>query len=251
MKHHEKLGHVGRKSISLLTRIGRYELAMLLCIAVLSGGIWGFIALAGVVSEGGTQSIDESLLLALRNPADLSDPIGPGWVEEMGRDFTALGGVGVLVLITLGSLGYLLLAKRYRAALFASIAVPGGILLSTVMKMGFDRPRPDLVPHEAMVYTASFPSGHSMMSAVTYLTLAALLTRVQPALRLKAYLLIVAILLTLLVGISRVYLGVHWPTDVLAGWTAGASWAALCWIVMRWMQRRGQVESEQSGSGSE
>lgn len=251
MKHHEKLGHVGRKSVSLLTRIGRYELAMLLCIAVLSGGIWGFIALAGVVSEGGTQSIDESLLLALRNPADLSDPIGPGWVEEMGRDFTALGGVGVLVLITLGSLGYLLLAKRYRAALFASIAVPGGILLSTVMKMGFDRPRPVLVPHEAMVYTASFPSGHSMMSAVTYLTLAALLTRVQPALRLKAYLLIVAILLTLLVGISRVYLEVHWPTDVLAGWTAGASWAALCWIVMRWMQRRGQVESEQSGSGSE
>lgn len=251
MKHHEKLGHVGRKSVSLLTRIGRYELAMLLCIAVLSGGIWGFIALAGVVSEGGTQSIDESLLLALRNPADLSDPIGPSWVEEMGRDFTALGGVGVLVLITLGSLGYLLLAKRYRAALFASIAVPGGILLSTVMKMGFDRPRPVLVPHEAMVYTASFPSGHSMMSAVTYLTLAALLTRVQPALRLKAYLLIVAILLTLLVGISRVYLEVHWPTDVLAGWTAGASWAALCWIVMRWMQRRGQVESEQSGSGSE
>ncbi|MBR9904520.1 MAG: phosphatase PAP2 family protein, partial [Gammaproteobacteria bacterium] len=122
---------------------------------------------------------------------------------------------------------------------------------STVMKLGFDRPRPDLVPHEAMVYTASFPSGHSMMSAVTYLTLAALLIRVQPALRLKAYLLILAILLTLLVGISRVYLGVHWPTDVLAGWTAGASWAALCWIVMRWMQRHGQLEPEESSSGTE
>ncbi|RUR31659.1 phosphatase PAP2 family protein [Vreelandella nanhaiensis] len=251
MKHHEKIGRVGRQSLSILARLGRQELATLLGIAVLSGGIWGFIALADEVIEGGTQSIDESLLLALRNPADLSDPIGPGWVEEMGRDFTALGGVGVLVLIMLGALGYLLLARRYRAALFASIAVPGGILLSTVMKMGFDRPRPDLVPHEAMVYTASFPSGHSMMSAVTYLTLAALLIRVQPALRLKAYLLILAILLTLLVGMSRVYLGVHWPTDVLAGWTAGASWAALCWIVMRWMQRRGQVESEESWSGTE
>ena len=251
MKHHEKIGHVGRQSLSMLARLGRQELVTLLGIAVLSGGIWGFIALADEVIEGGTQSIDESLLLALRNPADLSDPIGPGWVEEMGRDFTALGGVGVLVLIMLGALGYLILARRYRAALFASIAVPGGILLSTVMKMGFDRPRPDLVPHEAMVYTASFPSGHSMMSAVTYLTLAALLIRVQPALRLKAYLLILAILLTLLVGMSRVYLGVHWPTDVLAGWTAGASWAALCWIVMRWMQRRGQVESEESWSGTE
>ena len=251
MKHHEKIGHVSRQSISLLARLGRHELVTLLGIAVLSGGIWGFVALADEVIEGGTQSIDESLLLAFRNPADLSDPIGPGWIEEMGRDFTALGGVGVLVLIMLGALGYLLLARRYRAALFASIAVPGGILLSTVMKMGFDRPRPDLVPHEAMVYTASFPSGHSMMSAVTYLTLAALLIRVQPALRLKAYLLILAILLTLLVGMSRVYLGVHWPSDVLAGWTAGASWAALCWIVMRWMQRRGQVEPEESWPGTE
>ena len=244
MKHQGKIKQVGRYSVSLLARLGRYELAMLLCVAVLSGGVWGFIALADEVTEGDTQSVDESLLLALRNPADLSDPIGPGWVEEMGRDFTALGGVGVLVLITLGALGYLLLARHYRAALFTSIAVPGGILLSTVLKMGFDRPRPDPVPHEAIVYTASFPSGHSMMSAVTYLTLAALLTRVQPSLRLKAYLLILAILLTLLVGMSRVYLGVHWPTDVLAGWAAGASWAAMCWIVMRWMQRRGQVERE-------
>ncbi len=171
--------------------------------------------------------------------------------RKSGRDFTALGGVAVLVLISLSALGYLLLARRYRAALFASIAVPGGMLLSTVMKMGYDRARPDLVPHETMVYTASFPSGHSMMSAVTYLTLAALLIRVQPALRLKAYLLIMATLLTLLVGVSRVYLGVHWPTDVLAGWTAGAAWAALCWLVMRWMQRRGQVETEQSWSGTE
>ncbi|MCE8017704.1 phosphatase PAP2 family protein [Halomonas sp. MCCC 1A17488] len=251
MKHYRKIEHVRRHGLSLLARLGRYELAVLLCVSVLSGGVWGFIELADAVIEGETQSIDETLLLSMRNPADHTDPLGPGWVEEMGRDFTALGGVGVLVVITLGALGYLLLARHYRAALFASIVVPGGMLLSTLMKMGFDRPRPDLVPHEAMVYTASFPSGHSMMSAVTYLTLAALLIRVQPALRLKAYLLILAILLTLLVGMSRVYLGVHWPTDVLAGWTAGAAWAALCWLVMRWLQRRGQVETEESSSGTE
>ncbi|MDW5377755.1 phosphatase PAP2 family protein [Halomonas sp. HP20-15] len=251
MKHYGKMKHAGRQGLSLLARLGRYELAVLLCVSVLSGGIWGFVELADAVLEGETQSIDERLLLALRNPADHSDPLGPGWVEEIGRDFTALGGVAVLVLISLSALGYLLLARRYHAALFASIAVPGGMLLSTVMKMGYDRARPDLVPHETMVYTASFPSGHSMMSAVTYLTLAALLIRVQPALRLKAYLLILAVLLTLLVGVSRVYLGVHWPTDVLAGWTAGAAWASLCWLVMRWLQRRGQVESEQSWSGTE
>lgn len=115
MKHRERLGKIGRHSFSLLARLGRYELAMLLCVAVLSGGVWGFVALADEVTEGDTQTVDESLLLALRNPADLSDPIGPGWVEEMGRDFTALGGVGVLVLITLGALGYLLLAGRWKS----------------------------------------------------------------------------------------------------------------------------------------
>lgn len=251
MKHFEKTKHVGHRSFIMLARLARYEFAALLCVLILFGGIWGFVELADEVSEGDIQSIDETLLLSLRNPADYTDPLGPGWVEELGRDFTALGGVGVLVLISLGALGYLLLARRYRAALFASVAVPGGMLLSTLMKVGYDRPRPDLVPHETFVYTASFPSGHAMMSAVTYLTLAALLIRVQPELRLKAYILVQAILLTLLVGMSRVYLGVHWPTDVLAGWTAGAAWAALCWLVMRWMQRRGQVESEESWSDTE
>ncbi|MFG6157692.1 phosphatase PAP2 family protein [Halomonas sp. 1390] len=243
MKHIAKTERVGRRGLSLLARLARYELGALLCILVLSGGIWGFIELADDVSEGDTQSLDETLLLSLRNPVDHTDPLGPGWVEELGRDFTALGGVGVLVLVVLVALGYLLLARRYRAALLAAVAVPGGILLSTIMKAGFDRPRPDLVPHDSIVYTASFPSGHAMMSAVTYLTLAALLIRVQPELKLKAYILGVALLLTLLVGISRVYLGVHWPTDVLAGWTAGAAWAALCWLAMRWMQRREQVAS--------
>ncbi|MDO8863458.1 phosphatase PAP2 family protein [Haliea sp. E1-2-M8] len=235
----------------MLARFARYEFAALLSLLVLFAGVWAFVELADEVAEGDTTSIDETLLLSLRNPADHTDPLGPAWLEELGRDFTALGGVGVLVLVSLGALGYLLLARRYRAALFASVAVPGGILLSTLMKVGFDRPRPDLVPHDSIVYTASFPSGHAMMSAVTYLTLAALLIRVQPALRLKAYILLLAILLTLLVGMSRVYLGVHWPTDVLAGWTAGAAWAALCWLAMRWMQRRGQVETEESWTGTE
>ncbi|WFM70473.1 phosphatase PAP2 family protein [Halomonas sp. CKK8] len=239
MKHVGKTERIGRQHLSTLARLARYELGALLSLLMLFGGVWGFVELAEEVAEGETRSIDEALLLSLRNPADHADPLGPGWVEELGRDFTALGGVGVLVLVSLGALGYLLLARHYRAALFAAVAVPGGMLLSTLMKAGFDRPRPDLVPHEAIVYTASFPSGHAMMSAVTYLTLAALLIRVQPELKLKAYILALAMLLTLLVGMSRVYLGVHWPTDVLAGWTAGAAWAALCWLAMRWIQRRG------------
>ncbi|MHB0776609.1 phosphatase PAP2 family protein [Halomonas sp. WWR20] len=234
---------LSRNTYSWLTWLGRHELGILLCIVIASGGIWGFVALAGEVMEGDTRGLDEAILLAFRNANDLSDPLGPGWAEEMGRDFTALGGVGVLTLITLGVLAYLLLSERFRAAVFTLVSVSGGWIISTLLKMGFERPRPDLVPHGSIVYTASFPSGHSMMSAVTYLTLAALLIRVQPERRLKAYLLLTAVFITVLVGVSRVYLGVHWPTDVLAGWTAGASWAALCWLVARWLQRRGAVEA--------
>jgi undecaprenyl-diphosphatase len=124
------------------------------------------------------------------------------------------------------------------------VATLGALSLSTLLKYSIDRDRPDLVPHGSVVYTASFPSGHSTLAASTYLTMAALLIRVQRKKRIKAYILLIAILVTILVGVSRVYLGVHWPTDVLAGWTAGAGWALLCWLLARWLQLHGAVENE-------
>ena len=224
--------------------LGLHELPALLAVVVLSGGVWAFLEVADEVVERESRDIDVAMLLALRSANDPADPLGPPWVEEMARDFTALGGTGVLTLIAIAAVGYLLLADRGRTALLTVTAVGGGLLISTLLKAGFDRPRPELVPHETMVYTASFPSGHSMMAAVTYLTLAAILTRVLSTPLLKAWALLVAVFVTLLVGVSRVYVGVHWPTDVLGGWAAGAAWAALCWLAARQLQRRHVVEAE-------
>ena len=115
--------------------------------------------------------------------------------------------------------------------------------MNVTLKMLIDRPRPSVVPHLSQTLTTSFPSGHSMMSAVVYLTLGALLSRLVAKRRLKLYFLAVAVLLTLLTGMSRVLMGVHYPTDVLAGWAAGCVWASLCWLAARQLQRRGKIES--------
>lgn len=223
-------------------RWARREFALLAALAVAASAIWGFAELAEEVLEGETHAFDERILLALRSATDPSDPLGPGWLEELMRDLTALGSMGLLTIITLAVAAFLALDRKTHAALFVLLAVGGGALLSTLLKIGFDRPRPDLVPHGSIVYTASFPSGHAMLAAVVYLTLGALLARVQPRRLLKLYLLGLALLLTVAVGASRVYLGVHWPTDVLAGWAVGAAWALLCWTAALWLQRQGRVE---------
>jgi undecaprenyl-diphosphatase len=216
------------------------EFAVLLGLLLAAAALLGFVALAGEVLEGDTHAFDRAMMLALRNPADLGDPIGPRWLEEVARDVTSLGGNAILIAVTLAVIGFLVLLRRSSAALLVAVSVGGGTALSSLLKLGFQRPRPDLVPHAVEVYTASFPSGHAMLSAVVYLTLGALLMRVQPLWRVKLYVLALAVLATLLVGMSRVYLGVHWPTDVLAGWCVGAGWALLCWLGALWLQGSGR-----------
>lgn len=220
------------------------ELGALASILAAAAGLYAFAQIAEEVAEGDTRAFDEAVLLALRSAADPSDPIGPRWLEETMRDFTALGGTGVLATVALAVVGFLLLSRKRHAALAVLAAVVGGFLVSNALKWGFARPRPDLVSHGQAVYTQSFPSSHAMLSAVVYLTLGALLARTQPRRRVKIYFLSVAALLAVVVGASRVYLGVHWPTDVLAGWTVGAAWALLCWLATLWLQSRGQVEAE-------
>ena len=225
-------------------RLRLNEIVPLVSLGIVGLFGWGFVKLAGEMTEGETLPFDRAILLALRNPADLSDPIGPSWLEESARDITGLGGHVILGLITIAAVTYLLMTGRRHVALLLVAAIGGGMILSALLKLGFDRPRPDLVPHGARVYTASFPSGHAMLSAATYLTLGALLARVHADRVVKLFFIGIGIALTILIGSSRVYLGVHWPSDVLAGWFGGAAWASLCQYVALLLQRRGAVEGE-------
>ncbi|HEX8914215.1 MAG TPA: phosphatase PAP2 family protein [Humisphaera sp.] len=220
-------------------------------VLVIVAGTWGFIKLADEVVEGETQAFDERVMTQLRAPnpdagkpaADVV-PLGPRWLQEAGRDVTGLGGVAVLTLMVSAVAGYLLLVRKYHAMWLVLVSTTGALVISVLLKNAFDRPRPG-GPHFSYVYTSSFPSGHSMLSAAVYLTLGSLLTRLVPGRLAKFYFLAVAILLTGAVGVSRVYMGVHYPTDVLAGWTAGLVWALLCYVVARYLQRRRVIEADE------
>ena len=216
---------------------------MLAGICLIGGALWAFAELADEVEDGESHAFDKAILLALRNPSDTEDPLGPPWLELVARDITSLGGTAMLTLVTLATLGFLLMTRKRGAAILVAISVIGGTLLSSLLKSGFDRPRPDLVPHAVEVSSASFPSGHAMLATVTYLTLGALLVQVQEQRGVQIYLLAWALLISLLVGASRIYLGVHWPTDVLAGWCVGAAWALLCATIALFLQRRGSLLS--------
>lgn len=220
------------------------EPLLLVSALVIVAGTWGFVELADEVLEGETQAIDTWLVRSLRQADDLTAPIGPAWLAEAGRDITGLGGMAVLVLVTVAVAGYLWIMRGYRMLMLLITANGLGILFSLLLKQAFSRPRPDIVPHLSQVYTSSFPSGHSMMSAVVYLTLAAIVTTTINRRKLRVYVFGVALLLIVLIGGSRVYMGVHYPTDVLAGWSAGIVWALLAWNVTGWLSRSGAVETE-------
>jgi undecaprenyl-diphosphatase len=218
------------------------EAVVLGALLAVVGGLWGFSEIAGDVIEGDTQKIDEWTVRLMRRLDDPATPIGPKWLSEAALEITALGSITVLALVTFAVMGFLLLQKKSHAMWLVLGATVSGLAASTILKTAFARDRPEVVPHLTTVHTASFPSGHAMLSAVVYLTLGVLLARVERGWRVRAYVLGVALGLTFLVGVSRVYLGVHYPTDVLAGWTAGLCWAIVCWLVARWLQKRGSVE---------
>jgi undecaprenyl-diphosphatase len=214
--------------------VGRRDIWLIGAGLLVAGLVLIFGVLAEEVLEGDTTGFDRSIMLALRSAANPAEPIGPAWLHEAARDVTSLGSVVFLGFVLIAVVGYLLLIHKRALAVLMAVSVVGGELLSTILKKSFDRPRPD-IPHVTQVFTASFPSGHAMLSAITFLTVGALLARATPELRVKRYFIALAVFLTLAVGVSRIYLAVHYPTDVLAGWCLGSGWAILCWTVALWL----------------
>jgi undecaprenyl-diphosphatase len=205
---------------------------------------WLFVFMADLVEGQHTQRLDDQVMRAFRVDGDLGRPVGPEWLPSVMRDVTALGSAPVLGFFVLAVAGALWARNQHHALALLLAATLGGRLLNALLKDVFERPRPELALRLTEVKSTSFPSGHAMDSAVIYLTLAALLARLVKPRALKLYFLGLAVLLTAVVGFSRVYLGVHYPSDVLAGWTAGLAWALLCWTVASYLQKRGTVEPE-------
>jgi len=225
-----------------LARAALSEIAPLLAFggACLLGLV--FLDFAEDLHEGETFAFDKAILLAVRGGTRNGTPIGPHWLVHSAIELTSLGGTSVLSLVTVGAVGFLLITRRWKAAGWLLVAVCGGALLTTLVKDFIGRARPDVVLHLVKVTNPSFPSGHAAISAATYLTIAALLTSVSEQGAVRGYLLGSAIFLTLMIGATRIYLGVHWPSDVLAGWCLGAAWALLCWLVARFLRRTGRIE---------
>lgn len=224
----------------------RYDVFYLFVLLFIFILFWSALGLSDIIERGRIQSFDEYIIVMLRQAEDPSKLRGPEWLRDFMRDITALGGTPVLTLFTLGVVGYLLLRKNYRSMWLVLIATLSGLGMSMFLKFSFNRARPDIVPPLMMETTPSFPSGHSMMSAVIYLTLAALLTRLETSNKVRIYTMSVALFFVFLIGISRVFLGVHYPTDILGGWTFGVVWALLCWYIARYLQKRGTIEEPES-----
>jgi len=227
----------GKRGVASPSR--RFELRSIATVAAIAAILAGLAVLTSLVFGGGTVAFDERFLLMLREAGEPHNPIGPPWFEETVRDVSALGSTIVLTLAVVIGATYLLLIKAPQKAAFLVVACAVGTGINRVLKLVFSRERPDIVGHETLTSGASFPSGHSANSAIIYLLLGMMLARVEDSYVTKAFIFFVCVFITLLVGASRVYLGVHWPTDVIAGWALGAMWALLCWLVLINLQPSG------------
>lgn len=226
-----------------LRTFGSAEVLLLVCCLCAVGALWLFFELADEVQEGSTNSFDVRIVQALRRADDRAVPIGPAWLREVGLDLTALGGHAILVLAVASVAGFLALRRQWRVMTLVLVASLGATVLSTVAKAIVGRQRPDVVPHLRDVSSLSFPSGHATLATAVYLTLGAIVAQIVRGPWTRAYCLLLPMCVAMLVGASRVYLGVHYPTDVLGGWALGLGWALACWAVAHYLKQRGLLRA--------
>lgn len=234
--------HLPERARGIVHRLTRTDSLLLVRVLMVVLVAWLFLGVAQMVLGGHTREVDEKILVWLRTPGNLWKPRGPSWLYSAMRDLTSLGSAAVLAVFTLAVAGYCLVRKQAHAAWLVLGSTIGGAVMMNLLKSAFERPRPTVVPHLVNVSSLSFPSGHAMISAAVYLTLGALLARLVQTRLVKLYCIGMAIFFSFVIGMTRVYLGVHYPSDVLAGWTAGLCWALICWTVASALQRQGSVE---------
>ncbi|QDH72356.1 phosphatase PAP2 family protein [Brevundimonas sp. M20] len=231
-------------------RIARTEIAALSALLVIALGVMAFVELADDMTEADGQMFDLQVLHWLQPVA--GEPRGPWWLHEAAADLTSLGGISVLTLFAVIAFSFLLIQRKRLSALLLVVGLLGGVCLSEGLKALFERERPPLAYQAVETLNASFPSGHALLSTVFYLTVGVMLTRAFPQKRFKAFILGCAITIAMLIGLTRVYLGAHWASDVIAGWCAGAAWAMALWLVAYAVERRqsaahARLQDEEAG----
>jgi undecaprenyl-diphosphatase len=194
-----------------------------------------FLVLAGFIAADRSFSFDTKLVLLFRDPANPAAPLGPAWFQEAVRDMTAFGSfVGLFFMATTATLALWLCGYRH-LAIGLVVSLLAALLASNGLKIVIGRERPDIVGHAALTFTASFPSGHAFLSAVTLLSIAGFVGLASRREDIKRLCIALAWVMIVLIGISRIYLGVHWPTDVLGGWLLGVAWSS---IAIAWLGRK-------------
>lgn len=211
---------------------------IILVILFVAFALYMFIEISSEMAEGELTSIDNIILQALRNPQNPKELLGPKALLGFMQAVSYLGGVYALSAVSAATALMFALRKRFRTCLLFIMSVTSGSAIMVLLKYFFDRPRPDVVPHLGEFSLGSYPSGHSMVSAIVYLTIGALLARSTKSLKLRTIYALLAGLLVFLIGISRAFLGVHYPSDILAGWCAGVVWAAASYLLARFLLRK-------------
>jgi len=220
------LRFIGRHAESAYATFGIFLLAGA---AIAIAGTWAFAALAGHVSSGGTQAFDDAVLTWLGQQR--TKPL-----DAFMLDITSLGTSSVVFMVVGVAALFLWLNKHKHSAILLLVSTAGGVLLNNLLKFGFSRPRPDIIPWVTTATFYSFPSGHAMSATVVYSTVAYLAGRLQRTHIARLAITIVAVLVIGIICLSRLYLGVHYPSDVIAGVIVGVAWAGFCMATLEAIQ---------------